>query len=603
MRVVLRTVRVRRAAGHPRHRQAVFDVATVTIGRGADQLIQISDPRVSPAHAVLEQRDGALSLRALTDQPIPVNGHPQLRTALIRGDVLTLADGRLRVDDVRADGVVVLRLDGAVDTDATLAAEARSLKEAGVRASPASWALCLSVLALTLLWPLMTSLKTPLRTQLRDAPLVPSDALWQPGSLHTAHQSIGGDCNACHGAAFDRVDDRACGTCHAGAQHHVPLASPARARFAGMHCADCHVEHASPSRLVDNGSASCVACHANLRKFDPQTTLQNVTDFSSGHPDFSLAMLEPESRSDAGSKADAGPTAEAGSKSNTGSGSGVVDLVWRTRMIPSGFRPKPEEHSNLKFSHQVHMDERGIKSPDGDQVLKCGDCHQGDASGRNMLPIRMEQHCARCHSLKFDENDATTVVPHGSVKLMFTALEEHFSRMFLQNGSPAMRLPDRRRPGGEQTVMTQDEQRRALEWTQRQSLQAAHELLEKRVCVECHTVSVAPGVAGVDRWRVEPVKLAASWMPRAQFNHAAHRSSTCITCHDKADTSRSSGDILMPQIKQCQTCHGGSHDVKRLASDCTMCHRLHLPGRGDLVQGPAEHAAAPSIAATSGIPQ
>jgi c(7)-type cytochrome triheme protein len=187
---------------------------------------------------------------------------------------------------------------------------------------------------------------------------------------------------------------------------------------------------------------------------------------------------------------------------------------------------------------------------------------------------------------------------------MFTALEEHFSRMFLQNGSPAMRLPERRRPGGEQTVMTQDEQRRALEWTQRQSLQAAHELLEKRVCVECHTVSAAPGVGGYERWRVEPVKLASSWMPRAQFNHAAHRSSTCVTCHDKADASRSSTDVLMPQIKQCQACHGGSHDVKRLASDCTMCHRLHLPGRGDLVvESPAEHAAGPSIAATSGVPQ
>jgi hypothetical protein len=566
MRVVLRTVRVPRAAGEPRHRQTVFEVAAITIGRGADQLIQIPDTRLGLAHALIEQRDGALSLRALAGPPIPVNGQPQQRVALVRGDVLSLADARLRVDDVRADGVVVLRLDVPADVaaDVSLGTEARSLKEAGVRAAPASWALCLSVLALTLLWPLMSALNTPLRAQLRDNRLVPSDALWQPGSLHTAHQSIGGDCNACHGAAFDRVADRACATCHPGTQHHVPQDSPARARFASMRCADCHVEHARPSRLLELGGASCVACHANLRKFDPQTSLQNVTDFDGGHPDFTLAMLEPES-----------------------------DLVWRTRMIPAGFRPKPEEHSNLKFSHQVHMDAHGVKSPDGDQVLVCSDCHRADASGRNMLPIRMQQHCARCHSLQYDENDATTAVPHGSVKLMVTALEEHFSRMFLRNSSAAARPSDRRRPGGEQAVMTQEEQRRALEWTTRQSLQAAHELLEKRVCVECHTVDAAPGVTGFERWHVEPVKLASSWMPRAQFNHAAHRSSTCVTCHDRADTSRSSSDVLMPQIKQCQTCHGGSHDVKRLASDCTMCHRLHLPGRGDFV----------SVASTSGVPQ
>jgi hypothetical protein len=599
MRVVLRTVRVHRAAGVPRHRQAVFEVAAITIGRGADQLIQIPDPRLGLAHALIEQRAGALSLRALGADPIAVNGHPELRAPLIRGDVLTLADARLRLEDVRADGVVVLRLDLPAEAadDAVLAADARSLKEAGVRAAPASWALCLSVLALTLLWPLLTSLNTPLRAQLRDAPLVPSDALWQPGSLHTAHQSIGGDCNACHAAAFDRVADRACAKCHPGTQHHVPQDSPARARFASMHCADCHVEHARPSRLVDTGSASCVACHANLNKFDPQTALQNVTDFSVGHPDFSLAMLEPEQKPRGGSTS--------GTVTGAEDGAAVTDTVWRTHMIPSGFRPKPEEHSNLKFSHQVHMDARGIKSPDGDRVLACGDCHQSDASGRNMLPIRMQQHCARCHSLEFDEHDATTAVPHGSVKLMFTALEEHFSRMFLQNDSSATRPSQRRRPGGEQTVMTQDEQRRALAWTHRESLQAAHELLEKRVCVECHTVSVAAGVTGSDRWRVEPVKLASSWMPRAQFNHAAHRSSTCLTCHDKAQSSRNSSDVLMPQIKQCQTCHGGTGDLKRLASDCTMCHRLHLPGRGDFVNAPARQASAPapSIASTSSAPQ
>jgi hypothetical protein len=531
------------------------------------------------AHAVIEKRGGAPFLRVLTGQPLMVNGSPHQRVTLKRGDVLSLADGRLRVDDVRADGVLVLRLDlptgGA--SDASLAADARSLKDAGVRAAPASWALGLSVLSLTLLWPLLTSLNTPLRAQLRDAALLPSDAIWQPGSLHTAHQSIGGNCNACHSVAFDRVADRACAACHPGTQSHVPQESPAHSLFAAMHCADCHVEHTRSTRLVDASSQACVDCHADLRKSDPQTVLQDVTDFGSGHPDFSLAMLEPPATP----------------------GSGGTDLVWRTRMLPAGFRPKPEEHSNLKFSHQVHMDQRGIKSPDGDQVLTCGDCHRSDPGGRHMAPIRMEQHCARCHSLQFDENDAATAVPHGSLQLMFTALEAHFSRMFLYNDAAAARLSERRRAGGEQTVITRDEQRRALEWTTRQSLQAAHELLEKRVCVECHTVSALPGMTGFNRWRVEPVKLSSSWMPRAQFSHAAHRSSTCISCHVTAETSRSSSDVLMPHIEQCRVCHTGTRDQKRLASDCAMCHRLHLPGSGDWVPVPA---APPLTASTSDVP-
>jgi hypothetical protein len=572
MRVVLRIGRVGRVAGRPRYRQAVLNVAKLTIGRGADQLIQIPDARLRIAHAVIEPRDGGIHLRVLVDGPVAVNERPRTKAALKRGDVMSLGGGRLTVEDMRRDGVVVLRLDLAAEgvSAETPAPAATTLQETGLRAAPASWMLALGVLVLTLFVPLLTSWNTPLRASLRAGALVPSDALWQPGPLHTGHQSIGGNCNACHDAAFSRVTDQACISCHPATQHHVPIQSPARASFAGMRCADCHVEHAKPSRLVDTGSRSCVACHGDLRKLDPNTPLRNATDFGSDHPDFSLALLEPE-------------------------GSGA-SLVWRTSMVPSGFRPKPEEKSNLKFSHQVHMDAHGIKSPSGDQKLTCGDCHQADAGGRSMAPIRMEQHCARCHSLQFDENDSSTAVPHGDLKAIFTALEEHFSRMFLQQGAPGARQSVRRRPGGEQAVLTQEEQRRALEWTTRQSQQAARELLEKRVCVECHTVTRLPGLTGFEQWRVEPVKITSSWMPRAQFNHAAHRSSTCSTCHRGADQSRSSSDVLMPDIKQCRDCHGGSRERARLASDCTMCHRLHLPGRGDLTAGGTDLAAPPAAA-------
>ena len=67
MRVVLRTGRVGRVAGRPRYRQAVLNVATLTIGRGADQLIQIPDARLAIAHATIEQRNGGLHLRVLVD--------------------------------------------------------------------------------------------------------------------------------------------------------------------------------------------------------------------------------------------------------------------------------------------------------------------------------------------------------------------------------------------------------------------------------------------------------------------------------------------------------------------------------------------------------
>jgi hypothetical protein len=154
--------------------------------------------------------------------------------------------------------------------------------------------------------------------------------------------------------------------------------------------------------------------------------------------------------------------------------------------------------------------------------------------------------------------------------------------MFLQP-APGTPASARRRPAGEQAVLTRDEQHRALEWTTRQSMQAARELLEKRVCFECHTITHLPGLSGFEQWRVEPVRLASSWMPRAQFNHAAHRSSSCVSCHRGAERSSSSTNVLMPEITECRGCHGGGRDKTRLASDCTLCHRLHLPGRGDYV--------------------
>jgi len=77
-----------------------------------------------------------------------------------------------------------------------------------------------------------------------------------------------------------------------------------------------------------------------------------------------------------------------------------------------------------------------------------------------------------------------------------------------------------------------------------------------------------------------PVRLTQNWMPRARFNHAAHITEPCQSCHDRAEHSKKSSDILMPGIQKCRDCHGGTHDGSKLDSDCVMCHRFHLPNRG-----------------------
>jgi hypothetical protein len=200
-----------------------------------------------------------------------------------------------------------------------------------------------------------------------------------------------------------------------------------------------------------------------------------------------------------------------------------------------------------------------------------------------MLPVRMERHCARCHSLLFDEHDPRKVVPHGNVSAVYDTLQAHFIREYLAatDARAGSGRSDARRPGGEAAIMTRDEQRRARDWADRQSGLIADELIGKRVCVQCHRVSHED-----DGWHVKPVRLRQTWMPAARFDHAAHATTECTKCHAEALESKKSQDVLMPRIGTCRTCHGGPADSSRVRSDCGMCHQFHLPGRG-LFDAPA----------------
>jgi hypothetical protein len=193
----------------------------------------------------------------------------------------------------------------------------------------------------------------------------------------------------------------------------------------------------------------------------------------------------------------------------------------------------------------------------------------------------MEKNCSRCHSLRFDENDPTTTVPHGDIDGVYSTLIAHFSRRFLEGDTGNLRTSQRaRRPGGLADALTRQDQTRARDWAEQQSLLAARDLFERRVCVDCHEVTKIPNLPGIQQWKVEPVKLTQTWMPRARFDHQAHKTTECVACHAGANVSKTSGDVLMPAISECRTCHAGANSKDKLPSDCLMCHQFHLPGRG-----------------------
>jgi hypothetical protein len=527
--------------------------------------VQIDHADVSLRHAALFTVFGRLRVRGMGAGTVIVNGKRCRHAWLQIGDVMTFGVARLTVEKRLPDGVVVLRLNDphALSTKRTGAADDLSLKSAGINPRAWSWLLVTGVLCVGFLSPFAGAIISPFRATMRAAPLVPSDTLWSPGPLHDRHRALGDDCNVCHTQPFEHVANAACVKCHRQVQNHVATESPEAGLFAGSRCADCHVEHDGQKSLVDRSSVGCVACHADLKSSKSDTQLRDVGDFSRSHPDFELNVLSPV-------------------KSNG-------EVTWRPVAVPAAGRDDARQDSNLIFSHKVHLDAKGVDSPKGRKNLSCNDCHQADAAGRFMLPVRMMTHCAECHTLQFDEADPSATIPHGDLPLMFKALEEHFSRLFLDPAIgrtvPAKGVP--RRPGSERKILTQDEQRRALAWAEAQSMAVARELLEKRVCVECHKISRDPlHEEGPAHWRVEPVRLTERWFPRARFSHTAHGTSACSTCHHAVDRDDDSANIQMPSIAVCRDCHG-DNDRRKVTSTCIMCHDFHHAGRGPLNQTPA----------------
>lgn len=537
-------------------RGVLLHLRRLTIGRGPNQHLQLSAPGVDDEHAVITASSlGGLRISCRSNRGLGVNGKRETRAHIKPGDLIQIGAAKLLVHPSRSKRAVILEVSEPPEEDSEDKQERSDPGAQGPRMSPWSWGLSLSFAALFLLLPLMGLVNPGIQDPLRATPLLPSDALWSPGPLHTAHQSIGNRCDACHVKPFEPVRDKECFACHATVQHHVDIRSTTDVSlFNGTECTSCHVEHKQPATLVERDPRVCTDCHKDLSSKKPDTRLRNVTDFGSDHPEFKLTVLTSE---------------------------GLM-TPWKTTQIDRDDPAHFAEASHLRFSHQQHLDPKGIKSPTGERILGCQDCHKPNASGREMIPIKMETHCSGCHSLLFDEHDPTSGVPHGDLEGVYKTLREHFSREYLVQEGGATRFDGsrQRRPGGEQRVMSEAEQRRARDWVDTQSLKIARELLEKRVCVDCHEVTHDASKTGLDQWRVEPVQLTSEWMPRARFDHAAHISETCVSCHAKAPESKHATEILLPGIKRCRECHAGADTSAKVASDCLMCHPFHIPNRG-----------------------
>lgn len=537
--IVLIRFLTRNAAGDVQHSDKIVEAPAITLGRATDQTLHLRDRRARLQHAEIAPKNGGIHITTSAMAGVTVNGRSQRDAKLATGDVIEVGANILTVIDA-PDGI-----DLAFTFELSADATSEHLEQSwttpttgigGFSKRKLAWSLAALVLIVAF-----------------AVPLLLQETLLSAGPVHPAHSSLATDCAACHVSAFERVPDEACTECHTVNRH---VTDSPHAVLGEQRCASCHLEHNEPAQLVKQHQGLCADCHSDLADDVP---LQDASDFLDAHPDFRVSLLRPDTET-------------------VGARHAGDEYTWTTEHIDLA-DAMTADRSNLKFDHAVHLDEAGIITPDGKRVIECAECHVPETGGARMQAITMDEHCSGCHTLSFDPDDPSRVVPHGDPAGVVQALIEYYSAKLLGEDPDAVEQRVRR-PG--QRLTREDRDRAAAEARQ-QALVVAEDLFERRACANCHEVTTVDAELP---WHVLPVRLTDTFFPHANFSHAAHDTevTSCNSCH-AASGSSSAHDLLMPDIDSCRECHGSGasrrNDASQIPSTCIMCHSFHFDAKDE----------------------
>lgn len=568
MHCLIRTITQRTATGVTYSDKRV-DADELHIGRGTDQHLQLGDLRVALAHAVIRPiRGQRLAIHALAASGLWVNDRLCQTAVLEPADRIRIGRTVLRVEQPQADTSLTLVIEGEVEAGSSQERLPVSLQQTRLRKAPWSWLLFLVVLGFGLAIPLYqietapeppqaTIAAGPVDDGRGDLRIYGADLLWDSGALSGPHKNMGEACGVCHQKPFERVPDSSCTGCHVDQPDHVE--DHALIHEAGLdevRCASCHHEHDGADHVIADDARQCTDCHMNPDEYMPASDLDRVGEFDQHHPGFRVRVTQ----------------------------AAADGTLTRTRQRLAS---DPEEQSGLHFPHDVHLDPEGMKTPSGRQTLACADCHTPEPGGAGMQPVAMEPHCADCHRLDFEPAEPARTVPHGDADAVMTHLFEYYAARALAGDfqaegdgpQPPAIVSQKRRPD---QALSPPEQARALGWAREHAQRVGAELFEYRTCNTCHKVQRSDtSPAG---WQVMPAHVTDRWFVAADFTHARHDGMACADCH-AAEDSADAGDVLIPDIDNCQQCHGGSQARDRVPSTCIDCHGFHetrLPGTQDI---------------------
>ncbi len=558
--------------------EVLVESETLRIGRGTNQHILLPDPRVSLEHAILTSHTDGCKITTASGKDVLFNRVMVKNCVLTIGDVIEISGHKITLlaGEQGCDFVVQVKLSTAKQEPLQNRYRVK-FTDLNLYKRTWSWLLFLLVLLACLVLPLSGVLAPTWMETLRASSL-PDDKLWLSGELIKPHQFIGDDCSQCHKKAFEPTTNQACLTCHSAIKQHVAEMNITSDFSPLSQCSSCHKEHNSRETLSEYSQQVCVTCHEKS-SLDKVNNIEygSATDFERHHPSFSVSMLKPVLEN-------------------------MLTTGWHTQRLLLK-NADTAEQSNLEFSHQLHMDPKGIMSATGEVQLACTDCHEPALNGLEMKPITMEENCQSCHQLTFDTDDPKRVVPHGSPAEVVMMMREYYAFRFIYQNlnidveNPIVKAGELysvrkvRRPGRDERLRKNFEQSlnsqtvaaiekltkqtvrtQALVWAESRANQAANDIFERQACAVCHVMT--KNEEDEIPWQIEPVALTKKWLPKADFTHEGHETMVCLDCH-QADKSDLSSDVLIPDIENCQQCHGGLESKNLIPNTCIDCHDFH----------------------------
>jgi hypothetical protein len=544
----------------------------LTVGRSPECDVHLTDLAVALRHVVVEKVAGSrLTVTAQEGLTVELNGRKVAsgRIELGTGGDIQIASHILRFMPTPAGSdEIQVSVERITDGEAKLSRSDErmfSLAAAMPSKRAAAWLLSLLVVGVFLAWPIKAYYD---RQQQAAAGKFHPDSMWSSGKLSQVHGALEKNCQACHVKPFEAVRDESCKSCHTKVHDHADPYRLARAQpdldrwgkvklafqetfdIPPGRCVECHTEHEGKQAMPATAQRFCSDCHQSLKEKLPDTKLANAGDFGTSHPEFQPAVLTR--------------------------WSGNRPMIQRVSLAA-----KPQEMNNLKFPHAMHLSKtngvaqmaRRLSGEHGfGQSLECADCHDGDPSGTRFQPVNMEEDCGMCHSLAFDRQGGTLrTLRHGQPEQVVADLRDFYRAR--TPPAPVVLGPMARRRPGEVMAARNRVQFAAGSTAPGRAEQAIRAVFSPGgACFDCHQVQ-APQRGSLN-FKIRPVAFPVRYMHEGWFDHKAHETETCQSCH-KATASNSATDLLLPDLASCRTCHGGESSSADVPSSCAMCHDYH----------------------------